>query len=52
MSLELRCPKHPDYDGTVRPEGNSGVCRDCWEKYRRVHEPDVDPEWGHPTFPS
>lgn len=49
--LVLRCPAHPDYEGTTRPEGR--VCADCWEVFRRAHDDaDRDPRWGHPTFPS
>lgn len=36
MSLELRCPKHPKYDGKELPR--SQACADCWELFRQKHE--------------
>jgi hypothetical protein len=36
MTLELRCPKHPKYDGKERPR--TQACSDCWELFRIRHE--------------
>lgn len=36
VTLEPRCPLHPDYAGTEPPQ--AGACSDCWELFRRKHE--------------
>jgi hypothetical protein len=41
MSLELRCPVHPAYEGKVVPStvaSSAQTCADCWELYRMKHE--------------